>query len=75
VNYYRKLHGRETLSSSLQQIQGMGKKRTLSLLRHFGSLARVREASLEDLVGAPAMNRTVASRVYQTMHREESQGR
>lgn len=70
VAYYRKLHIRETLTSRLQEIHGIGKKRTLSLLKHFGSLDRVRRASLEELVLAPSMTREVASRVFNLFHGE-----
>ncbi len=68
VTYYRKLHTRETLTSRLKEIRGVGKKRTLSLLRHFGSLENVRQAGLEELVRAPSMNREVASRLYEALH-------
>jgi len=68
ITYYRKLHVKETLSSRLNRIPGMGKKRTLSLLRHFGSLEKVRQASLEELMDAPSMNRKVASQVFTSFH-------
>ncbi len=70
VAYYRKLHSRESLSTRLQGVRGVGRKRSLSLLRHFGSLQRVREASLEELMAAPSMNRQVAARVYDTLRNE-----
>ncbi len=72
VTYYRKLHIRDTLTSRLKEIKGIGRKRTLSLLRNFGSLDRVRQASLEELVHAPSMNREAASRVFKILHREAS---
>ncbi len=70
VAYYRKLHSRETLSTRLEAVPGVGRKRRFSLLRHFGSLQRVREASLEELIAAPSMNRQVAARVYDALHNE-----
>ena len=72
VNYYRTLHGRETLSSRLLSIPGVGKKRTLTLLRHFGSLEGVRQASLEELAHIPNMTRDVASRIFDTFCKDES---
>jgi excinuclease ABC subunit C len=69
ITYYRKLHTRETLTSVLKGVSGIGKKRSVALLKHFGSLEKVREASLHDLAHAPSMNREVASRVYETLHR------
>jgi len=73
VHYYRKLYTRETLSSRLLAVRGVGKKRTLSLLRHFGSLENVRQASLEELVQVPTMNQEVASLLFHTLHSEERQ--
>lgn len=75
VQYYRKLHGRETLTSRLEKIRGVGRKRTLSLLRHFGSLEKVREAGVEELGLVPSMNREVAGRIFETLHKEEKQQR
>jgi len=70
VTYYRKLHTRDTLTSRLKEIKGIGKTRTLSLLRHFGSLERVRRASLKDLAQAPSMNLDAASRVFNILRQE-----
>ncbi len=73
VAYYRKLHTRESLSTRLKAVPGVGRKRSFSLLRHFGSLQRVREATLEELIAAPSMNRPVAARVYHALHKESGQ--
>ena len=40
---------RRTLTSELSEISGIGLKTTQKLLTHFGSLAKIREASVEDL--------------------------
>ncbi|MDX1764661.1 MAG: excinuclease ABC subunit UvrC [bacterium] len=68
IAYYRKRHTRETLTSLLKGVSGIGNKRSVALLKHFGSLARVRQATLEELAQAPSMNREVASRVYDRLH-------
>ncbi|NOY53774.1 MAG: excinuclease ABC subunit UvrC [Deltaproteobacteria bacterium] len=68
INYYRKLHTKDLLSTQLLEIPGVGRKRSLSLLKHFGSLRQVREASLEELLSAPAINREVALRIYHSFH-------
>ena len=55
VTYHRALRRDTTIRSELETIPGIGPKRRLRLLQHFGSLARVREASqeeLESVVGA-----------------------
>jgi excinuclease ABC subunit C len=75
VTYYRKLHSRETLTSRLQEIPGVGKKRSLSLLKHFGSLQQVRRASLDDLADTPSINREMAVRIYDALHNREAAAR
>jgi excinuclease ABC subunit C len=54
VTFHRTRRNASRLESELKQIPGVGEKTTMKLLRHFGSLERVREASdaaLRDLVG------------------------
>jgi len=52
----------------LEEIPGIGKKRRLALLKHFGTLAGVRAATVEALATAPSMNRTAAQRLHAALH-------
>ena len=49
INFHRERRGRRTLTSELCEIAGIGLKTTQKLLTHFGSLAKIKEASVEDL--------------------------
>lgn len=49
ITFHRERRGRRTLTSELSEIQGIGLKTTQKLLTHFGSLAKIRDASVEDL--------------------------
>src|SRR5215470_613193 len=49
ITFHRERRGRRTLTSDLSEIPGVGLRTTQKLLSHFGSLAKVREASVEDL--------------------------
>lgn len=60
VNYHRKVRSRKTLRSGLDDIPGIGPKRRKALLKHFGSMRRIREASLEQLLEAPGISRYLA---------------
>ena len=51
----------------LQEIPGIGEKRRKSLLKHFGSLKRVKAASLEDLAAVPGMTRQAAQAVSKAL--------
>jgi len=49
VTFHRTRRGAARLTSELEQVEGIGAKTIAKLLREFGSLERVREASAEDL--------------------------
>lgn len=60
---HRQRRRKETLSSLLEAIPGIGPKRRRMLLRHFGSLEAIRKASVEELAQLPGMNRQIAEKV------------
>ena len=61
---------RLTLRSALAEIPGIGETRQRALLRHFGSVKKIREASLEDLCGVPGMTRAAATAVFEHWKRQ-----
>jgi excinuclease ABC subunit C len=63
VRYNRKLRSRRTLRSELGDIPGIGPRRQTTLLRRFGSLQGVREASKEEIARVPGFSEALASRV------------
>jgi excinuclease ABC subunit C len=67
ISYHQGLRRSQSLSSVLEEIPGIGPKRRRALLRHFGSLEAIREASLDDLSAVDGMNRTLASRVRESL--------
>lgn len=71
ITYHQKVRGRETIQSVLKEIPGIGERRQKELLKFFGSLERIREATEEELVKAPKMNRKSAQTVYHFFKKEE----
>jgi excinuclease ABC subunit C len=67
ISYHQGLRRRQSLSSVLEEIAGIGPKRRRALLRRFGSLEAIREASLDDLSSVQGMNRTLAGRVRESL--------
>jgi excinuclease ABC subunit C len=61
--FHQKLRKKRTLRSALEDVPGVGPKRKRELLRHFGSLKKIKAASLEDLAQAPGMTRSAAEAV------------
>ncbi len=69
ITYHKKIRKKETIKSELEDIPGIGKIRRNALLKFFGSIEKIREASEEDLISAPKMNKELAKKVYQFFHR------
>ncbi len=60
ITYHRKLRGKAALTSTLEEIPGIGPRRKKALLQAFGSLEGIRRASVEELAAVPGMNRKAA---------------
>jgi len=63
IGYHRKLRGKEGIASGVEQIPGIGPKRRTALLKHFGSLQRLKGATVEEILAVPGMKRTTAEAV------------
>jgi excinuclease ABC subunit C len=70
ITFHRSQRRRLTLRSALAEIPGIGETRQRLLLRHFGSVKKIREASLEDLAGVPGMTRAAAVAVCEHWARQ-----
>src|SRR5215471_15799928 len=68
ITFHRERRGRRTLTSELSAIEGVGSKTTQRLLTHFGSVAKIREASLEEL--KVVLNSTQAAALWRYFHEE-----
>lgn len=51
ISFHRQVHSKNSLSSRLERIKGVGPKTRTKMLRNFGSLKRLSEASVEELIG------------------------
>lgn len=49
ITFHRQVHGKEMLHSVLDDIPGIGRQRKMALLRKFGSVKKIREASSDSL--------------------------
>ncbi|MFH1861686.1 MAG: excinuclease ABC subunit UvrC [bacterium] len=68
IEYHRKLRGKRVLSGELESISGIGKARRSALLRHFGSLKKLKEADLDAIIAAPGISRELAKRIHRHFH-------
>ncbi len=65
ITYHRKVRAKSGMESALDSVPGVGPKRKRALLRKFGSLRGVREASVEEVASTIGFTRSLAERVKQ----------
>ncbi len=63
ITQHRKLRSKQTLYSALDRVPGIGGSRKRALLRAFGSVQRIEQASLAELSAVPKMNERLAQEV------------
>jgi excinuclease ABC subunit C len=67
LGYYQRVHKREAFASVFDNLPGIGPRRKRSLLRHFGSVQAIREASVEELAAIRGMTRNLAEKVKESL--------
>ena len=63
ITFHRSIRQKKGMESMLDAVPGIGPRRKRMLMRHFGSLDAIREASIDDLAAAPGMTARLAERV------------
>ncbi|MBW2019649.1 MAG: excinuclease ABC subunit UvrC [Deltaproteobacteria bacterium] len=67
ITYHRKRRLMTCRRSVLEEIPGIGERRRMRLLKHFGSLKRIKAASVEELTAVPGMTRQAARAVFEAL--------
>lgn len=68
IEYHRKLRSKQQIQSVLDEIPGIGPVRRKALLQHFGSVEKIRQATLEEIQAVDTMNQKTAISVYDFFH-------
>lgn len=63
ITYHRELRKGKTLASQMDGVPGIGKKRKLLLLNHFGSVEKIKGATAEELASIKGMTKQAARNV------------
>ncbi|HJX07128.1 MAG TPA: excinuclease ABC subunit UvrC, partial [Actinomycetota bacterium] len=71
VAYHRSLRDKRALRSPLDDIPGVGPTRKKALLKRFGSLTKLRGASVDEIAGTPGVGPTMAASVHDHLHTPE----
>jgi excinuclease ABC subunit C len=70
ITYHREVRGKRALHSVFDDVEGIGPARKKALLRKFGSVRRIREASVEEVAETPGVTRELAERLKSHLSRE-----
>ncbi|WP_078555422.1 excinuclease ABC subunit UvrC [Bacillus alkalicellulosilyticus] len=70
ISFHRQTRGKSMISSVLDDIEGIGEKRKRQLLKHFGSVKKMKEASIEELQQLSIPKR-VAENLLQALHEDK----
>jgi len=66
VSFHRKQIRRKSVHSALDDIKGIGKKKKETLLKHFGSLKKIRAATHDELCALPGITAEIAKNIKET---------
>ena len=64
ISYHRRLGETELSRSLLDEIPNIGAKRKKALLRAFGSVKAIKNASIEELAGVDGISKAVAEEIF-----------
>ena len=74
ITIHRRLRGKESLTSALEQIPGVGKARKELLLRELGSMQRIAQADVEEIAAVAGIGSALAAQIWQHLHNWEGAG-
>ena len=67
ITFHRELRGKAMTVGILDEIPGVGEKRKRALMRHFGSMKRLRAATADEIAGVSGVPEDVARRIRETL--------
>lgn len=68
VNYHRQQRSKRMRSSQLDGIPGLGPARRSDLVKHFGSVKKLKEAAVEDIAEVKGFGPKLAQTVHEHLH-------
>ena len=67
ISYHRSKRSKRMTASALDAVRGLGEARRKALVTHFGSLARLRRASVEEITAVPGIGVATAAAVLEAL--------
>ena len=67
IEYHRKVRDKEMTKSKLDYIEGIGEKKRTELLKKFGSVKKIKEADIEELIKVNGINEALAKKIKEEL--------
>jgi excinuclease ABC subunit C len=67
ISYHRSKRSKRMTASALDTVPGLGEMRRKALVTHFGSVARLRQATVEEITAVPGIGATTAAAVLEAL--------
>jgi excinuclease ABC subunit C len=71
ITFHRELRRRARLRSVLDDVPGIGTERRRRLLRHFGSVRRLAQATLDEITAVPGIGPDLAATIFERLRSEK----
>lgn len=68
ITYHKKLRSKELKHSILDEIKGIGEKRKINLLKHFGDIDSIKNANINEIASVKGINKDLAAMIYNHLH-------
>ena len=72
IEYHRELRGKASVHSILDEINGIGPKRRKALMKYFKDIAKIKDASVEELCQVEGITKNVAEEIFAFFHQEDT---
>ncbi len=72
ITFHRKRRGKKAIVSELDSIEGVGLKRKKALIKYFGSISKIKKATVDEINAIPEMNLKISEKVFEKMNRGNS---
>ena len=73
ISYHKSLRTKDMFKSQLDDIKGIGEKRKIALMKHFQSIDKIKNASIDDLAAVKGMNKAVAEDLFNHFNKERGE--
>jgi excinuclease ABC subunit C len=74
INFHRAKRSKGMTASELDNVPGLGQVRRTALLKHFGSVQRLKQATPDQIAEVSGIGRHTAETIVATLHAEEQRG-